>query len=119
MSEPIPIRVLLVEDDEDVLVSTAQALKLAGFAVESFVSAERARAHIAFDAPVVVVCDVRLPRLRGTDWLPEGLEDVTGYPRLLAALADRGWSDADLAGLTCRNVLRAMGDAGLTGNPEE
>ena len=29
----------------------------------------------------------------GVDWLPEGLEDVTGYPRLLAALADRGWSD--------------------------
>jgi len=50
----------------------------------------------------------------GTDWLPEGLEDVTGYPRLLAALADRGWSDDDLARLTCRNVLRAMGDAGLT-----
>jgi two-component system C4-dicarboxylate transport response regulator DctD len=71
MSEPIPIRVLLVEDDEDVLVSTAQALTLAGFAVESFVSAERARAHIAFDAPVIVVCDVRLPRLSGTEWLPE------------------------------------------------
>ena len=26
----------------------------------------------------------------GTDWLPDGLEDVTGYPRLLAALAERG-----------------------------
>jgi membrane dipeptidase len=50
----------------------------------------------------------------GTDWLPDGLEDVTGYPRLLAALADRGWSRDDLARLTCRNVLRAMGDAGLT-----
>jgi membrane dipeptidase len=50
----------------------------------------------------------------GTDWLPEGLEDVTGYPRLLAALADRGWSDDELAGLAWRNVLRAMGDAGLT-----
>ena len=49
----------------------------------------------------------------GTD-LPDGLEDVTGYPRLLAALAERGWSDEDLARLTCRNVLRAMGDAGLT-----
>jgi membrane dipeptidase len=39
---------------------------------------------------------------------------VSSYPRLLAALADRGWSDEDLARLTCRNVLRAMGDAGLT-----
>jgi membrane dipeptidase len=44
----------------------------------------------------------------GVDWLPEGLEDVTGYPRLLAALLDRGWSEDDLSKLTCRNVLRTM-----------
>jgi membrane dipeptidase len=44
----------------------------------------------------------------GVDWLPEGLEDVTGYPRLLAALLERGWSTDDLAKLTCRNVLRTM-----------
>ncbi len=44
----------------------------------------------------------------GVDWLPEGLEDVTGYPRLLAALAERGWSADDLAKVTCRNVLRTM-----------
>jgi membrane dipeptidase len=50
----------------------------------------------------------------GVDRLPVGLEDVSGYPRLLAALADRGWSDEDLAALTCRNVLRTMRDAGLT-----
>ncbi len=46
----------------------------------------------------------------GTDALPEGLEDVTGYPRLLAALADRGWSSADLARLTSGNALRVMRD---------
>jgi membrane dipeptidase len=44
----------------------------------------------------------------GVDWLPEGLDDVTGYPRLLAALRQRGWSDDDLAKLTCGNVLRTM-----------
>ena len=44
----------------------------------------------------------------GVAWLPEGLEDVTGYPRLLAALLDRGWSADDLAKVTCRNVLRTM-----------
>jgi membrane dipeptidase len=53
----------------------------------------------------------------GVDALPTGLEDVTGYPRLLEALANRGWSDVDLAKLTCRNVLRVMGDAGLTSAP--
>jgi len=47
----------------------------------------------------------------GTQELPVGLEDVTGYPRLLAALADRGWSDDDLAALTSGNILRVMQDA--------
>lgn len=46
----------------------------------------------------------------GVEVLPTGLEDVTGYPALLAALADRGWSADDLARLTCRNVLRVMRD---------
>ena len=71
MSETSSIRVLLIEDDEDVLNSTAQALTLGGFVVEPFTSAERTRAHIAFGAPVIVVCDVRLPGMSGTDWLPE------------------------------------------------
>jgi membrane dipeptidase len=44
----------------------------------------------------------------GVDWLPEGLEDVSSYPRLLEALRERHWSDDDLAKLTCRNVLRTM-----------
>ncbi len=47
----------------------------------------------------------------GVDVQPVGLEDVSGYPRLLAALADRGWSDADLAALTGGNVLRVLGEA--------
>jgi membrane dipeptidase len=47
----------------------------------------------------------------GTATLPDGLEDVTGYPRLLAALAERGWSDEDLGGLTSGNILRVMRDA--------
>ena len=44
----------------------------------------------------------------GVTALPDGLEDVSCYPRLLEALADRGWSAADLGKLTCRNVLRVM-----------
>ena len=71
MSTALPIRVLLIEDDPVVLVSTAQALGLAGFEVETFASAEAARAHIRFEAPVVVVCDVRLQGLSGMDLLPE------------------------------------------------
>jgi membrane dipeptidase len=47
----------------------------------------------------------------GTDDLPLGLEDVSGYPRLFAALADHGWSDQDLTKLAGSNVLRVMRDA--------
>lgn len=44
----------------------------------------------------------------GVEALPVGLEDVSTYPALLAALAERGWSSGDLARLTCRNTLRVM-----------
>ena len=71
MSNVPVIRVLLVEDDDDVRVSTAQALKLAGLEVDSFPSAERARGQIGPGAPAVVVCDVRLPGISGTEWLRE------------------------------------------------
>jgi len=47
----------------------------------------------------------------GVDALPQGLEDVSGYPRLLAALADRGWSDDDLARIAGGNALRVLGHA--------
>lgn len=71
MSEAPAIRVLLVEDDEDVRLSTTQMLTLAGFEVEAFASAEPARAQISFGVPAIVVSDVRLPGLSGTEWLLE------------------------------------------------
>ncbi len=40
--------------------------------------------------------------------VPEGLEDVSGYPALLAALLERGWSREDIAKLAGLNVLRVM-----------
>ncbi len=39
---------------------------------------------------------------------PEGMKGVDGYPLLLAELARRGWSDADLGKLTSGNTLRVM-----------
>jgi membrane dipeptidase len=44
----------------------------------------------------------------GTSFQPSGLEDVSGYPRLLDELRTRGWSEADLVALSHGNVLRAM-----------
>lgn len=47
----------------------------------------------------------------GTTGLPVGMEDVSGFPRLFAELARRGWSDADMRKLAGENVLRVMEQA--------
>lgn len=55
----------------------------------------------------------------GNEDMPRGLEDVAGYPRLFAALADRGWSESDrakLAGGNTLRVLRASEDVSAAGS---
>ncbi|MEU6382264.1 dipeptidase [Streptomyces bauhiniae] len=47
----------------------------------------------------------------GTAFTPDGLNDVSGYPNLIAELLDRGWSTPDLAKLTWQNAVRVLGAA--------
>ena len=42
----------------------------------------------------------------GTDELPDGLEDVSKYPNLIAELLGRGWTDADARKVAGENILR-------------
>src|SRR6478672_4607734 len=51
----------------------------------------------------------------GTDTFPLGLEDVSGYPRLVAALLERSWSRDDVAKLVRGNTLRVMRDVESVG----
>jgi membrane dipeptidase len=44
----------------------------------------------------------------GTAFTPAGLEDVAGYPNLIAELLSRQWSTADLAKLTWQNTVRVL-----------
>jgi membrane dipeptidase len=43
--------------------------------------------------------------------MPEGLEDVSRYPYLIAELIRRGWKDEDLEKLVGRNFVRAFAQA--------
>lgn len=54
----------------------------------------------------------------GVRQLPVGLEDVSCYPHLFAALAERGWSDEDLVKLAGGNVLRVLRDAESVRHPQ-
>jgi membrane dipeptidase len=47
----------------------------------------------------------------GYPLFPDDMPDVAGYPALFAELADRGWSDAELAALAGGNVIRTLRDA--------
>ncbi|CAM03320.1 membrane dipeptidase [Saccharopolyspora erythraea NRRL 2338] len=47
----------------------------------------------------------------GVSDLPEGLDDVSCYPVLIAELLERGWSEDDCAKLAGRNVLRVLREA--------
>ncbi len=45
------------------------------------------------------------------DELIQGIEDVSGFPNLIAELVRRGWSDENLARLSRGNLLRAFSKA--------
>lgn len=90
-------------------------------AMDAFVAPYRASKPTATLADVVAHCEhVRevagIDHLGlggdydGVDTLPTGLEDVAGYPRLMDALAERGWSEDDLAKLGWRNITRVLGE---------
>jgi membrane dipeptidase len=47
----------------------------------------------------------------GVSSLPQGLEDVSKYPALLAELLRRGYSEADVEKIAGRNILRVLGES--------
>jgi membrane dipeptidase len=49
----------------------------------------------------------------GIPTVVRGLEDVSTFPDLLAELARRGWSEAELRKVAGENILRAMREAEL------
>ncbi|MEI4469966.1 sigma-54-dependent transcriptional regulator [Frigidibacter sp. MR17.24] len=58
-------RILLVDDEADMRLSTAQALDLAGFEVEDFGGAEPVLDLVSFGFAGVVVTDIRMPGIDG------------------------------------------------------
>ncbi|HTH18327.1 MAG TPA: response regulator, partial [Magnetospirillum sp.] len=69
MSDTLPLKVLIVEDDANVRLGCQQALQLEDIAVEAVDSAEKARRLVSAGFPGVVVTDIRLPGADGMDLL--------------------------------------------------
>jgi membrane dipeptidase len=47
----------------------------------------------------------------GVDVQPAGLEDVSCYPALIAALLDKGWTEEDCGKLASGNLVRVLREA--------
>lgn len=58
-------RVILVDDDKDFLDAQVQALELAGFSTQAFLSGTEAIRHITREFEGVIVSDVRMPNMDG------------------------------------------------------
>ncbi|MDQ7029453.1 MAG: response regulator [Ardenticatenia bacterium] len=68
---PQPVRILLMEDEDDQRRLYVRALTQAGFAVEQAATLQEARALLANRHFDVLICDIRMGNERGTDLLRE------------------------------------------------
>ncbi|MEO0531656.1 MAG: membrane dipeptidase, partial [Planctomycetota bacterium] len=55
----------------------------------------------------------------GVSILPEGLEDVSSYPRITQGMLDRGYSADEIRGVLGGNLLRVMRKAEAVAAPTE
>jgi DNA-binding response OmpR family regulator len=95
MSKPIA---LVVEDEQDIAVIFAKALQAAGFDTEVASTGDAAVEWLSSQVPNVVILDLNLPRIAGTDILQrirqdERLSEVivivaTAYPHMAESLHD-------------------------------
>ncbi|MCP5386275.1 MAG: sigma-54-dependent Fis family transcriptional regulator [Novosphingobium sp.] len=68
MSVPLPIEVVLVEDDGALLEATTQALALEGMQVQAFGDAAAALRSVSREFAGVIVSDVRMPGMDGLEF---------------------------------------------------
>jgi len=92
-------RVLLIDDEEELRLSTAQALELSGFSVTMLSSAEHALELIGYSFDGVVVSDIRMPGMDGMTLLQKVRELDAEIPVILVT----GHGDVQLAVNAMRN----------------
>lgn len=87
------LKVLIVEDDENVRLGCEQAMQLADIPVDTVGSAEEAASRVAPDFPGVVVTDMRLPGMDGLQLLRRLREADPALPVIMIT----GHGDVTLA----------------------
>jgi DNA-binding response OmpR family regulator len=124
MSKPIA---LIVEDEKDISIIFAKALHAAGFETEVVHNGDAAIIWLSTNIPNVVVLDLHMPRMAGTDVLQhirneprlEGVNVIiaTAYPHMAETLHEKAdWiffkpvSFSQLRDLAARFSTTALAD---------
>ncbi len=92
-------RVLLIDDEEDLRLSTAQALELAGLDVVTIDNADHVFELIGYSFDGVIVSDIRMPGIDGMSLLQKVRELDAEIPVILVT----GHGDVQLAVSAMRN----------------
>ena len=71
MHDPAALPVLIVDDEEHLRITAGQTLELAGYAPQTFASAEAALNALSVDYPGVLISDIRMPGMDGLALLRE------------------------------------------------
>ncbi len=87
------MRLLLVDDDDDVTSTIETFLVRRGHRVDTAATAEEALLRAVEDAPDAIVTDLRLPGMSGVEMVRSMREHST--LRHLVVLALSGWSSAE------------------------
>ncbi|MBC8158880.1 MAG: sigma-54-dependent Fis family transcriptional regulator [Alphaproteobacteria bacterium] len=91
--------VILIDDEEDVLLSSQQTLELEGLTVLPFRAAEPALDHVSPDWPGVILTDVKMPLMDGMELLRRVKEVDSELPVILVT----GHGDVPMALQAVRN----------------
>lgn len=86
---PVSLRVLLIEDNRELALLTAELLRLKGQEVEVAFDGEQGYAAAERFRPQVVICDLRLPGASGMEVAQKLREQLApNVPLLVAITAD-------------------------------